>query len=210
MAIKLETFFQQRIVPVIAIHEAELAGPLAEALIEGGLPCAEITFRTDAAKSVIKTMADRGDMQVGAGTVLTVEQAQEAVDVGSSFVISPGFNPKVVDYCLKHSIPVIPGIATPTEIQQAIEFGLEIVKFFPAEAFGGLNTLKAISAPFNKMKFIPTGGINSNNICDYLNHPKVVAAGGSWMASTSLISNKKFEEIARLTKEAVALVTENT
>lgn len=205
-----EKFFQQHIVPVVAIQEAELANPLAEALIAGGVPCAEITFRTDAAKSVIKTMAKRGDMIVGAGTVLTVNQAQEAMDVGSRFVISPGLNPKVVDYCLKYSIPVIPGIATPSEIQQAIEFGLEMVKFFPAEAFGGLNTLKAISAPFNKMKYIPTGGINCNNICNYLNHPKVVAAGGSWMASTSLISNKKFDEITRLTKEAVSLVTANT
>ncbi|RLB72678.1 MAG: 2-dehydro-3-deoxyphosphogluconate aldolase [Deltaproteobacteria bacterium] len=203
---ELDKVFQHQIIPVIAIQEAELASPLAEALVEGGLPCAEITFRTAAAKSVIKTMADRGDMLVGAGTVLTIAQAQEAVDVGATFIISPGFNPKVVEYCLAKSIPVIPGIATPTEIQQAIEFGLEMVKFFPAEAFGGLNTLKAISAPFNKMKFIPTGGINTDNICDYLNYPKVVAAGGSWMARTSMISNKQFEDIARLTSEAVALV----
>ncbi len=206
MVKELDKVFQHQIIPVIAIQEAELASPLAEALVEGGLPCAEITFRTAAAKSVIKTMADRGDMLVGAGTVLTIAQAQEAVDVGATFIISPGFNPKVVEYCLAKSIPVIPGIATPTEIQQAIEFGLEMVKFFPAEAFGGLNTLKAISAPFNKMKFIPTGGINTDNICDYLNYPKVVAAGGSWMARTSMISNKQFEDIARLTSEAVALV----
>jgi len=203
---ELDKVFQHQIIPVIAIQEAELASPLAEALVAGGLPCAEITFRTAAAKSVIKTMADRGDMLVGAGTVLTIAQAQEAVDVGATFIISPGFNPKVVEYCLAKSIPVIPGIATPTEIQQAIEFGLEMVKFFPAEAFGGLNTLKAISAPFNKMKFIPTGGINTDNICDYLNYPKVVAVGGSWMASISMISNKQFEDIARLTSEAVALV----
>ncbi len=206
MVKELDKVFQHQIIPVIAIQEAELASPLAEALVEGGLPCAEITFRTAAAKSVIKTMADRGDMLVGAGTVLTIAQAQEAVDVGATFIISPGLNPKVVEYCLAKSIPVIPGIATPTEIQQAIEFGLEMVKFFPAEAFGGLNTLKAISAPFNKMKFIPTGGINTDNICDYLNYPKVVAAGGSWMARTSMISNKQFEDIARLTSEAVALV----
>jgi len=203
---ELSDFFQHRIIPVIAIEESELATPLAKALIKGGLPCAEITFRTAAAKSVIETLASRGDMLVGAGTVLTTEQAQEAVDAGAAFVISPGFNPKVVEYCLTNSIPVIPGIATPTEIQQAIEFGLKVVKFFPAESFGGLSTLKAISAPFAEMKFIPTGGINTGNICDYLTHPKVIAAGGSWMATTPLISNRQFKEIARLTGEAVSLV----
>jgi 2-dehydro-3-deoxyphosphogluconate aldolase/(4S)-4-hydroxy-2-oxoglutarate aldolase len=202
---KFKKVIQHRIVPVVAIKEAENAAPLAEALIEGGLPCAEITFRTAAAEAAIKTLAQRGDMLVGAGTVLKIEQVQTAVDAGACFIVAPGFNPKVVEYCLKHSIPVTPGVATPTDIETALGFGLEIVKYFPAEAFGGLKTLKAISGPYTMMKFIPTGGINAENASEYLRHPKVAAVGGSWMVKSSLISGREFETITRLTKEAVAL-----
>jgi len=202
---KFKKVIRHRIVPVVAIKEAENATPLAEALVEGGLPCAEITFRTAAAEAVIETMAKRGDMLVGAGTVLKIEQVQTAVDVGACFIVAPGFNPKVVEYCLNHSIPVTPGVATPTDIEGAMGFGLEIVKYFPAEAFGGLKTLTAISAPYTMMRFIPTGGINIGNVSEYLRHPKVAAVGGSWMVKTSLISDRQFETIARLTKEAVTL-----
>jgi len=202
---KFEQVIRHRIVPVVAIQEVENANPLAEALIEGGLPCAEITFRTAAAGSVIETLAKRGDMLVGAGTVLNIEQVQTAIDAGACFIVAPGLNPKVVEYCLDHFITVTPGVATPTDIERAMGFELEIVKYFPAEAFGGLKTLKAISAPYGMMKFIPTGGINAENVCEYLRHPKVAAVGGSWMVSSSLISDRQFETITRLTKEAVAL-----
>jgi len=201
-----DNFFPQRIIPVIAIQESELANPLADALVEGGLPCAEITFRTAAAKSVIKTLAKRGDILAGAGTVLNVDQAQDAIDAGAHFIVSPGFNPKVVEYCLKQSFPIAPGIATPTDIEQAMGFGLEVVKFFPAEAFGGIKTLNAISAPYNTIKYIPTGGINLENARKYLDHPQVVAVGGSWMASSTLIAKQQFQTITQLTKEAVDLL----
>ena len=202
---KFEKVIGYRIVPVVAIEEAENAMPLAEALIQGGLPCAEVTFRTAAAPAVIESLAQRGDMLVGAGTVLKIEQVQTAVDAGACFIVAPGFNPRVVEYCLNHNIPITPGVATPTDIEAAMGFGLEIVKYFPAEAFGGLKTLKAISGPYTMMKFIPTGGINAGNVCEYLGHPKVAAVGGSWMVKSSLISQKQFDTITRLTKEAVAL-----
>jgi 2-dehydro-3-deoxyphosphogluconate aldolase / (4S)-4-hydroxy-2-oxoglutarate aldolase len=197
-----------RIIPVVAIHDAENAGPLADALIEGGLPSAEITFRTEAALEAISCMAKRGDMLVGAGTVLKVEQARRAVDSGACFIVSPGFNPKVVQYCVENHIPVTPGTSTPTDIERAIDFGLDIVKFFPAEAFGGVKTLKAISAPFGMMRFIPTGGIGPHNVIAYLNLPNIPACGGSWMVKSDLISKGKFTEIVRLTRETMDLVTQ--
>lgn len=193
---------------MVAIHDAENAGPLADALIEGGLPSAEITFRTEAALEAISCMAKRGDMLVGAGTVLKVEQARRAVDSGACFIVSPGFNPKVVQYCVENHIPVTPGTSTPTDIERAIDFGLDIVKFFPAEAFGGVKTLKAISAPFGMMRFIPTGGIGPHNVIAYLNLPNIPACGGSWMVKSDLISKGKFTEIVRLTRETMDLVTQ--
>ncbi len=205
----MQTTFEQalkkRIIPVVAIHEAENAHPLADALIQGGLPCAEITFRTEAAESVIKTLTQRQDILVGAGTVLTVEQAKTAIDAGAGFIVSPGFSAKVVEYCLDQAVPVTPGVCTPTEIQRALELGLNLLKFFPAEATGGLKTLKAICAPFTKMTFIPTGGINANNLGDYLAHPQVPAVGGSWMVKSRLISDRRFDDITQLTREALAL-----
>lgn len=197
-----------RIIPVVAIHDAQNANPLADALIEGGLPSAEITFRTEAALDAISCMAKRGDMLVGAGTVLKVEQARRAVDSGACFIVSPGFNPKVVQYCVENHIPVTPGISTPTDIERAIDFGLDVVKFFPAEAFGGIKTLKAISAPFGMMRFIPTGGIGPHNLIAYLSLPNIPACGGSWMVKSDLISKGKFTEILQLTREAMDLVTQ--
>ncbi|MEE4603259.1 MAG: bifunctional 4-hydroxy-2-oxoglutarate aldolase/2-dehydro-3-deoxy-phosphogluconate aldolase [Desulfobacteraceae bacterium] len=196
----------QRIIPVVAIHNAKDADPLADALIAGGLPSAEITFRTEAAEAAIKAMARRGDITVGAGTVLTVEQAQKAIDAGAGFVVAPGLNPKVVRFCLDNNIPVTPGVATPTDIETAMNLGLEILKFFPAEAFGGLKTLKAMSAPYQAVKFIPTGGLNAQNVVDYLKFPKVAAVGGSWIVKADAIAGGEFDKITQLTREAVEIV----
>ncbi len=195
-----------KIVPVVAIHDAGHSDALANALIKGGLPCAEITFRTAAAADVIRTMAKRGDMLVGAGTVLTIDQVKLAVDAGATFMVAPGLNPRVVSYCREHNIPIIPGVATPTDIETALDLGLKILKYFPAEAFGGLKTLKAISAPYTAVKFIPTGGITADNVTAYLEHPKVVACGGSWMVKSALIAAGQFDKITSLTREAVNLV----
>lgn len=196
----------QRIIPVVAIHNAKDADPLADALIAGGLPSAEITFRTEAAEAAIKAMARRGDITVGAGTVLTVEQAQKAIGAGAGFVVAPGLNPKVVRFCLDNDIPVTPGVATPTDIETAMNLGLEILKFFPAEAFGGLKTLKAMSAPYQAVKFIPTGGLNAQNVVDYLKFPKVAAVGGSWIVKSDAIAGGEFDKITQLTREAVEIV----
>ena len=196
----------RRIIPVVAIHNAKDADPLADALIAGGLPSAEITFRTEAAEAAIKAMARRGDITVGAGTVLTVEQAQKAIDAGAGFVVAPGLNPKVVRFCLDNNIPVTPGVATPTDIETAMNLGLKILKFFPAEAFGGLKTLKAMSAPYQAVKFIPTGGLNAQNVVDYLKFPKVAAVGGSWIVKSDAIAGGEFDKITQLTREAVEIV----
>jgi 2-dehydro-3-deoxyphosphogluconate aldolase/(4S)-4-hydroxy-2-oxoglutarate aldolase len=197
---------QMKIIPVVAIHDADHADALADALLQGGLPCAEITFRTQAAAQVIRRMARRGDILVGAGTVLTIDQVKLAVDAGAAFMVAPGLNPKVVGYCLEQNIPMAPGVATPTDIEGALDMGLSILKYFPAEAFGGLSTLKAISAPYQNVSFIPTGGINAKNVGAYLSHPKVAACGGSWMVTSALIADRKFDEITRLVREAVTLI----
>lgn len=192
------------IVPVVKLDRAEDAKPLAKALYEGGLPCAEVTFRTDAAEEAIRIMTkEYPDMLVGAGTVLTTEQVDRAVDAGATFIVSPGLNPRIVKYCISKGIPVTPGCANPSDIEQAIELGLEVVKFFPAEAAGGLNMIKAMSAPYVNMQFMPTGGINEKNLITYLDFPKIIACGGSWMVSDELIKNKDFDRIRELTKEAV-------
>jgi 2-dehydro-3-deoxyphosphogluconate aldolase/(4S)-4-hydroxy-2-oxoglutarate aldolase len=195
-----------KIIPVITIEDVEDAILLAEALIAGGLPCAEITFRTSAAAEVISKLADRTDINTGAGSVLTVDQTKLAVDKGARFIVSPGFNPKVVKYCLDNKIPVFPGACTPSDFTLGVEHGLPILKVFPAETLGGLPTLKAMSAPFPMLKFIPTGGINAQNIKEYLQFPQVFACGGSWMVKKELIRGKKFGEIQRLVSEAVSLV----
>lgn len=195
-----------RLVPVVVIENAEDSEPLAKALIDGGLPCAEVTFRTAAAEDAIRKLSSVGGLLLGAGTVLSVDQAKKAIDAGAQFIVSPGFNPKVVSYCVENSIPIVPGVCTPTEIEAAMEFGLKVLKFFPAETYGGVEALKAISAPYSMIKFVPTGGIGPVNVMNYLRFSKVLACGGSWMVKKETISAKKFGEITRLTKEAVSLV----
>ncbi|MCD6122793.1 MAG: bifunctional 4-hydroxy-2-oxoglutarate aldolase/2-dehydro-3-deoxy-phosphogluconate aldolase [Spirochaetales bacterium] len=195
------------VVPVVKIEDAKNALPLGKALLAGELPVAEITFRTGAAEESIKRLnKELPGLLVGAGTVLTVEQVKRARGAGAGFIVSPGFNPEVVDYCLENSIPVTPGINSPTQIEMALKRGIKVVKFFPAEASGGLPLLKAMSAPYGDLKFIPTGGINRDNILQYLNIEKVHACGGSWMVKANLISSGNFGEITRLAREAVSTV----
>ena len=197
------------IVPVVVLNNASDAEPLAEALINGGLPCAEVTFRTEAAEDSIMLMSKKfPEMFVGAGTVLTTEQVDRAIGAGAKFIVSPGFNPKVVEYCLKNNYPITPGIMTPTELEMALGFGLDVVKFFPAENAGGLKMIKAMSAPYTMMKFMPTGGINAENVGDYLACDKILACGGSWMVKGDLIKEGNFAEIEKLTAEAAEIVRE--
>ena len=195
------------VVPVVEIERAEDAVELGQALLAGGLPCAEITFRTAAAEEAIRRISSSlPEVIVGAGTVLSVDQANRAASAGAQFIVSPGFNQKVVDWCLQNEMPVTPGVLTPTEIDMALDRELRILKFFPAEAMGGVATLKAISAPYRSVKFIPTGGISKDNLADYLALPSVHCCGGSWLVKASLISAGKFDEITRLTQEAVSVV----
>ena len=192
------------LVPVVKIDKASDAIPLADALIRGGLPVAEVTFRTAAAKDAIAAItAERPEMLIGAGTVLTIAQVDEAVAAGASFIVSPGLNPKVVSYCIERGIPMVPGVSSPSEIEQALELGLSVVKFFPAEASGGLAKIKAMAAPYGNVRFMPTGGINADNLNAYLAYEKVIACGGSWMVPGNLINEGAFDKIAELTREAV-------
>ncbi|MFO7937866.1 MAG: bifunctional 4-hydroxy-2-oxoglutarate aldolase/2-dehydro-3-deoxy-phosphogluconate aldolase [Kiritimatiellia bacterium] len=195
-----------KLVPVVVLNDAKDAAPLAEALIEGGLPCAEVTFRTAAAADSIKAISKYPEICLGAGTVLSVDQVKQAVDCGATYIVTPGFNPRVVGYCVENSIPVTPGVCAPTQVEMALEFSIEVMKFFPAEAYGGLKTLKAICAPYNMVRFIPTGGISPSNVRDYLSFDRVFACGGSWMVKKDLIAAGNFKEIVRLTKEAVELI----
>ncbi len=195
------------VIPVVVLDDPSDAPHVAGALNDGGLPCAEVTFRTAAAPKAIEAIARSfPDVVVGAGTVLTVEQAQTAIAAGARFIVAPGLNRKVVEYCLRHEVPVLPGIATPSDVEAALELGLEAVKFFPAEANGGLDFLKAIAAPYRSLKFVPTGGIQQSNLLSYLKFPRVLACGGSWMVNNELIAAKKFDEISRLTREAIHLM----
>jgi len=197
---------QLGIIPVVSLERVESAIPLAEALLNGGLPCAEITFRTAAAEPAIRAISKAfPEILVGAGTVLTEEQIERAIAAGAKFIVSPGFSPAVVNFCQERHIPIFPGVCTPTDIQNALETGLTMLKFFPADAFGGLKTLKALSAPFPHVEFIPTGGITAANLEEYLSFKKVLACGGSWMVKNELINDGNFAEITRLTAEAVAL-----
>jgi 2-dehydro-3-deoxyphosphogluconate aldolase/(4S)-4-hydroxy-2-oxoglutarate aldolase len=200
----LEELGKIGIIPVIKLDDVEKAVPLARALAAGGIPCVELTFRTSQAEEAIRRISkETPEMLTGAGTVLTTEQVDKAINAGAKFIVSPGLNPKVVSYCIKKGIPVAPGCANPSDIEQALEFGLEAVKFFPAEQAGGLEYIKAISAPYPNMKFIPTGGINAANIAKYISFDKTLACGSSWMASADLINAGNFEKITALSKEAV-------
>ena len=194
------------VVPVVVLEDVKDAAPLAKALVEGGLPCAEVTFRTAAAEESIRVMTtEYPDMFVGAGTVLTIEQVDRAVAAGAKFIVSPGFDPEIVDYCLEKEIPVFPGCITPSEVAQAVKRGLKVVKFFPAELFGGVATIKAMAAPYVGLKFMPTGGVSAKNLESYLSCDKIIACGGSWMVKGDLVKAGKFDEIKTLTEEAVKL-----
>ncbi|MCR5641504.1 MAG: bifunctional 4-hydroxy-2-oxoglutarate aldolase/2-dehydro-3-deoxy-phosphogluconate aldolase [Lachnospiraceae bacterium] len=197
------------IIPVIVLEDAKHAHALGQALMDGGLPAAEITFRTEAAEEVIRILThDFPDMLVGAGTVLTCEQADRAVAAGAKFIVAPGFNPTVVKHCMEKGYPVTPGVQTPGEMEQAMELGIDFVKFFPAEPAGGLPMIKAVAAPYAKLRFMPTGGINKNNVKEYLAYNKIVACGGTWMVKSDLIEAGKFDEIEALAQEASDIVKE--
>jgi 2-dehydro-3-deoxyphosphogluconate aldolase/(4S)-4-hydroxy-2-oxoglutarate aldolase len=194
------------LVPVVEIPDAALAGPLGQALLAGGLPCAEITFRTSSAAAAIAVLRrECPDLLVGAGTVLTPAQVDAAADAGAAFIVAPGFNPVTLERARARGLPMIPGVCTPTEIEQALSHGVDVLKFFPAEAAGGVAFLRAVSAPYKNVRFIPTGGVSASNLASYLALPQVLACGGSWMVSQGLLLRGDFEAIRRLTSEAVSV-----
>jgi 2-dehydro-3-deoxyphosphogluconate aldolase/(4S)-4-hydroxy-2-oxoglutarate aldolase len=194
-----------RLLPVLIIDRESDAQPLGEALTQGGLGTVEVTLRTPAALPALRVLRQNPQLVVGAGTVLHRDQAEQAIDAGAEFVVSPGFDRSIVDLCQLKGIPVVAGVATPTEVQRALRAGLTELKFFPAEALGGVTTLRAISAPFPDARWIPTGGINATNVSDYLQIPSVLAVGGSWMVDRALLMAGRFDEVQRLASEAVAL-----
>ena len=192
-----------KLIPIVALNDADDAEPLADALCTGGLSVAEITLRTDSAIDVIRRLGARDDFLLGAGTVHSIEQAQEVVEAGAHFAVTPGFNPRTVAWCLENNIPVFPGVATPTDLEMALEHNIDVVKFFPAENLGGVNTLKAFSGPYHNVRFIPTGGISTENLTDYLALPGVLACGGSWM-----VKPDDWDQTTLLTAQAVELANE--
>lgn len=205
----IERVRQVGIVPVVSLAQLEHALPLAETLLASGLPCVEITFRTAAAAQAIEQISHRfPDLLVGAGTVLTIEQAETALNAGAQFIVAPGTNPTTVDYCLQKSATIFPGVCTPTEIESALARGVEVLKFFPAEPMGGVRLLQALCAPYRQVQFIPTGGIDAKNIGQYLALPQVVACGGSWMVKPELFAAGEWAQVKQLASEAVALVRE--
>lgn len=204
-----ERIYEMGIIPVVVISDIRSAVPTAEALCEGGLACAEVTFRTEAAKEAIRVMkAQYPDMLIGAGTVLTTQQVNEAVLAGAEFIVSPGFDEEIVDYCIVRQIPVIPGCVTASEVAQAVKRGLKTVKFFPAETSGGIAAIRALSAPYGDLHFMPTGGIGPDNVKSYLREPEILACGGSWMVKSSLIEQGEYDRMKELVKQAVAAVKE--
>ena len=201
---KIDQIREMGLVPVVKLDNAKDAIPLAKALIKGGLPCAEVTFRTDAAEESIRQMTKEfPDMLVGAGTVLTIEQVDRAIDAGASFIVCPGFNEKIIQYCLDKGVLVTPGCTNPTEMSRAVELGLKAVKFFPAEQSGGIGAIKAMSSVFASLEFMPTGGISAKNLQDYLSFSKILACGGSWMVNPDMINAGEFDKIESLTREAM-------
>lgn len=200
----LERIYQIGVIPVIAIDDAAKAVPLAKALVAGGLPAAEVTFRTAAAEDAIRAIAQEvPEMLVGAGTVLTNEQVDRALAAGSKFIVSPGFNPETVKYTLSKGALMLPGTATPGEMEQAMALGLDVVKFFPAEQNGGIAKLKAVAGPYKNLKWMPTGGVTAKNLMDYLSFDQIIACGGTWMVNKALIDGENWAEITRLSAEAV-------
>ena len=203
----INTIYDLGIIPVTVLNSSDSAEPVGEARIKGNLPCAEITFRTECAAKSIEILSKKfPQMIIGAGTVLTIDQVDSAVSSGAQFLVSPGFNPKVVSYCLKNNYLIFPGVMTPSEMESAMEMGLNILKLFPVQAIGGINYLKAVSSPYPVLKFIPTGGINAENLTDYAGNKNVLACGGSWMVNSKLIQENKFETIKQLAAEAVEIV----
>ncbi|UWP80337.1 bifunctional 4-hydroxy-2-oxoglutarate aldolase/2-dehydro-3-deoxy-phosphogluconate aldolase [Dactylosporangium fulvum] len=198
------TIGTSRLLPVVVLDNARDADPLADALAQGGLHSIEVTFRTDAAADAMRVMSERPELLVGAGTVLTPAQVDQAVEAGARFIVSPGFGPAVVRHCQQLGVPVFPGAATATEIQMALDAGLDTVKFFPAEQLGGIGMIKSLAAPFRSLRFIPTGGVNTHNLADYLSHPAVLAVGGTWMVAPDLIAAGRWDEVTARTAAAVA------
>ncbi|MDA0128115.1 bifunctional 4-hydroxy-2-oxoglutarate aldolase/2-dehydro-3-deoxy-phosphogluconate aldolase [Vibrio sp. MarTm2] len=195
---------QFKVIPVIQINKVEHAVPLAKVLVENGLPVAEVTFRTEAAAEAIKAMSEAyPEMCVGAGTVLNAQQVDEAKAAGSEFVVAPGLNPNTVRYCQEVGMPIVPGVNNPSQVEQALELGLNFLKFFPAEASGGVAMVKSLLAPYVDVSLMPTGGIGKGNVNDYLAIDRVVCCGGTWMVAPSLIENEQWDEIAKLVREAV-------
>lgn len=203
----MEEIENRKIVPVVKIDRWEDAKPLAAALCAGGLPVAEVTFRTDAAEKAISMMCqEKPDMLVGAGTIVNIEQAKRAVEAGAAFLVTPGLSEKVIEYGMDCGIPVLPGVCTPSEVVKVMEYGIKVVKFFPAKQYGGLATIKALAAPFPGIRFMPTGGINESNLLEFLAYDRIIACGGSWMVKDSYLKEQNFAEIQRLTEAAVSLV----
>ena len=200
----IQRIYEIGIIPVIAIDDAEKAVPLARALVKGGLPAAEVTFRTAAGEEAIRRIATEvPEMLVGAGTVLTTEQADRAIAAGSQFIVSPGFNPVVTRYVIDKGVPMMPGTASPGEMEQAMSMGLNVVKFFPAEQNGGVAKLKAVAGPYTNLRWMPTGGVNTKNMMDYLSFDKIIACGGTWMVKKDLIEGEKWDEITAICQDAV-------
>lgn len=200
------TIQAQRLLPIVVIDNADRAQPLGDALAAGGFSVAEITFRTAAAEESIRMLARRADMIVGAGTVLTTDQADRAIDAGAKFIVAPGTNPKVAEHVLKRGLPMVPGIATPTEIELALSLGVDVLKFFPAETMGGVAALKAFAGPFPDVRFMPTGGITPERIPHYLSVSSVVACGGSWLTPRDLLKTGRFDSIAALVEQGKKLL----
>jgi len=198
----LSCIAELKLIPMVVMDKAEHAGSFGDALVAGGLPVAEITFRTPAAESAIRALSQRGDLLVGAGTILTTEQADRAIGAGAQFLVAPGTNPKVVEHVLKRGVTMVPGVVTPSEIELAMSLGVTTLKFFPAETMGGVATLKALAGPYPDVRFVPTGGITPELLPNYLRLPSVVACGGSWLAPRDLLSAGKFDAIARLIEQA--------
>ena len=199
---------QMGVVPVVVLDDVKDAVPLAKAMQAGGIPCAEVTLRTAAGLGSIEKMRALGDILVGAGTVVTLDQCKDALAAGAQFIVSPGLNTKVVEHCLANGVAVLPGCVTPTEIMQAMELGLDTVKFFPANVYGGLKAMKALAAPFTGIKFIPTGGVSADNLAEYLSAPFVRAVGGSWLCAKADVNAGNFDKITELCRQARNIVTE--
>ena len=203
----MQKIFDLKLVPLVVLDDATDAVPMAKALVEGGIPVAEVTFRTDAAADVIRAMAEQvPEILVGAGTVHTVAQAQTAVEAGAKFIVTPGFQPDVVRWCVEHQVDIVPGTAVPSDIEQAISFGLSVCKFFPAEAYGGVKTLKALKGPYADIRFMPTGGVSRDNMNDYLALPNVAAVGGSFMTPSAAVKAKDWAKVTEACRTALTKV----